>query len=78
MNSIYRVDRMDKVIAAAVRSGFVVRQTATGAWHFRKGIATMIFYRTPVSSGEWVSMVKTLQGAGLIFPIIDDEAMTEE
>lgn len=78
MKSIYRVDRMDKVIAAAVRSGFVVRQTATGAWHFRKGIATMIFYRSPASPGEWMSMIKTLQGAGLVFPIIDDEAMTEE
>jgi hypothetical protein len=69
---------MDKVIAAAVRSGFAVRQTASGAWHFRKGIATMIFYRTPASTGEWVSMIKTLQGAGLIFPIIDEEAMIEE
>jgi hypothetical protein len=66
---------MDKVIAAAVRSGFTVRQTTTGAWHFRTGITTMIFYRTPISSTEWVTMIKTLQGAGLVFPLIDEESM---
>jgi hypothetical protein len=35
----------------------------------------MIFYRTPINSAEWVSMIKTLQGAGLVFPIVDDEAI---
>jgi len=69
-------DRMDRLIAAAVRSGFSVRQTGTGAWHFRKGITTLIFYRTPVGVQEWVDMVSTLRGAGLVLhTLVDDEAV---
>ena len=72
-------DRMDRLVAAAVRSGFSVRQTSTGAWHFRKGIATLIFYRTPGTIQEWVGIVNTLRGAGLeIHWLVDDEAMDDE
>lgn len=63
-------DWMDRLIATAVRQGFTVRQTQTGAWHFRKGtITTMIFYRTPINSSEWTEMISALRGAGLVFPI---------
>jgi hypothetical protein len=71
---IHSSDRMDRLIAAAVRQGFIVRQTQTGSWHFRKGsITTMIFYRTPNNIGEWVEMINTLRGAGLVFPILTND-----
>lgn len=58
-------DRMDQIIATAVRQGFNVRQTARGVWIFRKGIATVTFARTPTTGSEWMTMVNTLRGAGL-------------
>jgi hypothetical protein len=61
-------DRMDRVIAAAVRQGFSVRQTVTGTWHFRKGISTLIFHHTPRNPREWMELINTLCGAGLVFP----------
>lgn len=61
-------DRMDQLIAAAVRQGFWVRQTRTGTWLFGKGITTMIFARTPRTPQEWMRMLNTLRGAGLRFP----------
>jgi hypothetical protein len=67
-------DRMDRLIAAAVRQGFTVRQTQTGSWHFRKGtITTMIFHRTPTNVSEWVEMINALRGPGLVFPIASNE-----
>jgi hypothetical protein len=68
--SINSNDWMDRLIATAVRQGFTVRQTQTGAWHFHRGIiTTMIFRRTPVNSAEWAEMISALRGAGLVFPI---------
>lgn len=61
-------NRMNQLIAAAVRQGFAVRQTRTGTWIFAKGITTMIFDHTPRTPGEWMKMVNTLRGAGLRFP----------
>lgn len=60
--------RMDQLITAAVRQGFLVKQTRTGTWLFSKGIATMIFECTPRNSVEWMKMIGTLRGAGLRFP----------
>lgn len=61
-------DRMDQIIAAAVRQGFTCRQTATGMWIFFKGITTMTFTRTPANGREWMEMIRALRGAGLHFP----------
>lgn len=62
------MDRMDLIVTAAVRQGFLVTQTRKGAWMFRTGITTVNFSRTPRSPREWVDMVNTLRGAGLRFP----------
>lgn len=70
-------DRMDRLIAGAVRSGFQVRQTITGAWHFRRGITTLIFYRTPVNPDEWLVMIGALRGAGMVWPDVDPDAPTD-
>lgn len=61
-------DRMDQLIAAAVRQGFLVKQNRTGSWMFAKGIATLFFHATPRNSAEWMRMINTLRGAGLRFP----------
>jgi hypothetical protein len=61
-------DRMDQLIAAAVRQGFTVRQNRTGTWIFYKGITTLIFRHTPRTPREWMWMINTLRGAGLRFP----------
>lgn len=61
-------DRMDQVVAAAVRQGFAVRQTRTGTWVFARGISTLIVARTPRTPREWMYMINTLRGAGLRFP----------
>ncbi len=61
-------DRMDQVVAAAVRQGFTVRQTRNGTWIFYKGITTLIFQHTPRTTREWMWMINALRGAGLRFP----------
>lgn len=61
-------DRMDQLIAAAVRQGWWVRQTRNGTWMFGKGIITMTLERTPRTPHEWVKMLNALRGAGLRFP----------
>lgn len=63
-----RNDRMDKIVAAAARQGFWVRQTRNGTWVFGKEIATLTFERTPITVAEWRTMVNTLRGFGLKFP----------
>lgn len=62
------MDRMDKLIAAAVRQSFRVWQDKSGGWYFQKGIVTMRFKRTPEKGGEWIAMIGALKGAGLVFP----------
>lgn len=64
------MDRMDKLITAAVRQGFYVRQTRAGTWIFGKGFATMIFECTPRNTAEWHSMIKALRAFGLKLPEI--------
>lgn len=59
---------MDQLIAAAVRQGFRVWQTRTGAWVFAKGSLSVIEARTPVTAVEWVRLVAALRGLGLVFP----------
>jgi hypothetical protein len=61
-------DRMDQLIAAAVRQGFAVRQTRNGTWTFAKGIATLTFKTTPRTPQEWMQMVNALRAFGLKFP----------
>lgn len=61
-------DRMDQLVAAAVRQGFLVKQTRTGSWIFYKGITTLIFNTTPRTPREWMWMINSLRGAGLRFP----------
>ena len=62
------MDRMDQLIAAAVRQGWAVRQTRTGTWVFARGISTLIFSRTPRTPREWMYLINSLRGAGLRFP----------
>lgn len=59
---------MDKVLAAAARQGFWVRQTRTGTWVFGKGFATLILGHTPRNPREWTSMLNALRAFGLKFP----------
>lgn len=61
-------DRMDQLVAAAVRQGFLVKQTRTGTWLFSKGITTLVFQYTPRTPREWMWMINSLRGAGLRFP----------
>jgi hypothetical protein len=61
-------DRMDLVIAAAVRQGFWVHQTRTGAWHFSKRGSRLIVERQPVTPTDWWYLIRTLRGMGLRFP----------
>ena len=69
---------MDRLIGSAVRSGFHVRQTITGSWHFRKGIVTLIFYRTPEAPTEWLEMINSLRGAGMVWAEVDPDVPTED
>lgn len=78
MIQINSSDRMDRLISAAVRQGFHVWQTQTGIWYFRKGIATMSFWRTPVTAPDWVAMISVLRGAGLVFPILANDEDPED
>jgi len=65
-------DRMDQLIAAAARQGFLVKQTGSGTWIFAKGITTLVFAGTPRNSVEWMQMINSLRGAGLRFPLKRD------
>ncbi len=61
-------DRMDQLIALAVRQGFRVWQTKTGGWVFRRGIVTVTARRLPETGAEWMDLVRALRGAGLNIP----------
>lgn len=61
-------DRMDILVAAAVRQGFQVWQTKRGSWMFRKGAMTISHRETPRTAPEWVGLIGSLRGAGLHFP----------
>lgn len=61
-------DRMDQLVAAAVRQHFQVWQNERGVWFFRRAEITVTAKQTPESGREWVSLINTLKGAGLDFP----------
>lgn len=61
-------DRMDQLLTAAARQGWSVRQTPRGVWVFRKGMITVTVKRTPETGREWLALIGTLKGAGLVFP----------
>ncbi|GHE32026.1 hypothetical protein GCM10017673_38500 [Streptosporangium violaceochromogenes] len=61
-------DRMDRLIAAAVRQGFKVWQNGRGVWFFRRGLVTVTAAHTPTEGNEWVTLIGALRGAGLTFP----------
>ncbi|RCG19029.1 hypothetical protein DQ384_38515 [Sphaerisporangium album] len=61
-------DRMDQLIAAAVRQHFKVWQNERGVWFFRRGPITVTSARTPVDASEWITLIGALRGAGLDFP----------
>lgn len=57
-------ERMDKVLAEAVRQGFQVWQTSGGAWVFRRGDLRVSYRRTPATAEEWMTLINTLRAAG--------------
>ncbi|MGE3659021.1 MAG: hypothetical protein AB7G47_19845 [Mycolicibacterium sp.] len=68
---------MDQLIAAAVRQGFKVWQTKTGAWVFVKGSLSVIEKTTPHTGVQWVRLIGALRGAGLVFPENPDDPNEE-
>ena len=62
------MDRMDELVTAAVRQGFIVRQTKRGAWMFRRGTVTVTVVATPERARDWIALIGALRGAGLVFP----------
>lgn len=61
-------DRMDQLIAAAVRQGFKVWQTKRGAWVFARGSLSVIEASTPSTAVQWVRLIAALRALGLVFP----------
>lgn len=61
-------DRMDQLIAAAVRQSFKVWQNERGVWFFRRDPITVTSVRTPREAREWMRLIGALRGAGLDFP----------
>lgn len=61
-------DRMDQLIAAAVRQHFKVWQTRTGAWVFSRHGLTITRSGTPETARDWMELINALRGAGLQFP----------
>lgn len=60
-------DRMDRIVEAAQRQGFAVRQTARATWIFQKGLHTII-QPLPTTTFEWLTFVAALRELGLDFP----------
>ncbi|MEU4110908.1 hypothetical protein [Streptomyces sp. NPDC027717] len=61
-------DRMDALLAALDAQGFKSGQTDSGMWMFSRGGTMVTYYRTPEIFGEWLDLIKLLNGAGLVFP----------
>lgn len=59
------MDRMDRIVAAAVRQGFTVWQTDAASWMFRKGGLLLVAAETPQTTREWLLLLGALRGAGL-------------
>lgn len=62
------MDRMDQLVASAVRQGFSVRQTRTGTWIWRRNFQTLVTEHTPRTPREWMYLINALRGLGLRFP----------
>lgn len=60
-------DRMDRIVESAERQGFVVRQTSSATWIFRKGLHTII-QPQPTNAIEWLAFIAALRELGLNFP----------
>ncbi|GAT07683.1 hypothetical protein H7I77_09965 [Mycolicibacterium novocastrense] len=71
-------DRMDQLVAAAVRQGFKVWQTKRGAWVFAKGSLSVIEASTPTRAVQWVRLIGALRGVGLVFPEENQAEPSEE
>jgi hypothetical protein len=71
-------DRMDQLIAAAVRQGFKVWQTKRGAWVFAKASLTVTESATPTTAIQWVRLIGALRGVGLVFPDPGDDETGQE
>lgn len=69
---------MDQLIAAAVRQGFKVWQTKTGAWVFVRGSLSVVEKTTPHTAVQWVRLIGALRGAGLVFPEENADESSEE
>lgn len=61
-------DRMDQLVAEAVRQGFKVWQTRRGGWVFSRRGVVITITRTPETGRQWMYALNTLHGAGLKFP----------
>lgn len=62
------MDRMDQLAAEAIRQGFKVWQTRRGGWVFQKGTIVVTETSTPTTAAQWMRLITTLRGAGLVFP----------
>ncbi|WP_329127543.1 hypothetical protein [Streptomyces sp. NBC_01465] len=61
-------DRMGALLAALDAQGFKSRQTRSGMWMFSRDGTMITYHYTPESFGEWLDLIKMLNGAGLVFP----------
>jgi hypothetical protein len=61
-------DRMDRLVAAAVRQGWVVWQTDRGGWMFRAGNITVHCPHAPTALGQWQRLMLDLIRVGLVWP----------
>lgn len=61
-------DRMDQILTACDRQGFKSLQADSGMWMFSRGYITVTFHHSPVTTGEWMDLIRALRGAGLEFP----------
>lgn len=57
--------RMGDVTAAAIRQGYRVIPTATGAYHIIGTYGTLTIARTPRTQREWAWMMGALRGFGV-------------
>jgi hypothetical protein len=62
------MDRMDRLVAEAVRCGFRVWQTKEAGWMFQRGDVTLTVRETPGTVVEWMWLIGVLRSAGLVFP----------
>ncbi|MGW4732649.1 hypothetical protein ACWEQC_26335 [Streptomyces shenzhenensis] len=59
---------MGALLAAMDRQGFKSRQSLQGAWFFSRNGTMITVGHEPETTGEWIDLISTLRGAGLVFP----------